>query len=117
LHPHDWHVTGQAQSPWHQGHVRSGHIGNGHWEVDVRRQTRYRVELRRWPRHLNQSIEATAARIRVGDRELHRAISADATHIVFELELAPGPAQLQTWLTLADGKQRGAFFVYVSESE
>ena len=117
LHPHDWHVTGQAQSPWHQGHVRSGHIGNGHWEVDVRRQTRYRVELRRWPRHLNQSIEATAARIRVGDRELHRAISADATHIVFELELAPGPAQLQTWLTLADGKQRGAFFVYVSELE
>ena len=117
LHPHDWHVTGQAQSPWHQGHVRSGHIGNGHWEVDVRRQTRYRVELRRWPRHLNQSIEATAARIRVGDRELHRAIPADATHVVFELELAPGPAQLQTWLTLADGKQRGAFFVYVSESE
>ncbi|MAV38381.1 MAG: N-acetylgalactosamine 6-sulfate sulfatase [Planctomycetaceae bacterium] len=117
LHPHDWHVTGQAQSPWHQGHVRSGHMGNGHWEVDVRRQTRYRVELRRWPRHLNQSIEATAARIRVGDRELHRAIPADATHVVFELELAPGPAQLQTWLTLADGKQRGAFFVYVSESE
>ena len=115
LHPHDWHVTDQSQSAWHQNHVRSGHLGNGYWEVNVGQQARYRIELRRWPDHLNQSIEATVARIRFGDQERRQSVAEDATHVAFELEVPQGPARLQTWLTLANGKQRGAFFVYVTK--
>ena len=115
LHPHDWHVTDQSQSAWHQNHVRSGHLGNGYWEVNIGQQARYRIELRRWPDHLNQSIEATAARIQFGEQELRKSVAEDATHVAFELEVPEGPARLQTWLTLANGKQRGAFFVYVTK--
>ena len=115
LHPHDWHVTDQSQSAWHQNHVRSGHLGNGYWEVNVGQQARYRIELRRWPDHLNRSIEATVARIRFGDQERRQSVAEDATHVAFELEVPQGPARLQTWLTLANGKQRGAFFVYVTK--
>ena len=117
LHPHDWHVTAQSQSAWHQNHVRSGHLGNGYWEVNVGQQARYRIELRRWPDHLNRSIEATMARIRFGDQERRQSVAEDATHVAFELEVPQGPARLQTWLTLANGKQRGAFFVYVTRCE
>ena len=115
LHPHDWHVTDQSQSAWHQNHVRSGHLGNGYWEVNVGQQARYRIELRRWPDHLNRSIEATVARIRFGDQERRQSVAEDATHVAFELAVPQGPARLQTWLTLANGKQRGAFFVYVTK--
>ena len=97
--------------------VGNWELGNGYWEIDVQRETRYRIELRRWPRHLDRSIEANEARLRVGDREVRSSIPTDATHVAFELALPEGPARLQTWLTLEDGKKRGAFFVYVSAVE
>jgi arylsulfatase A-like enzyme len=114
LHPHDWHVTSQRFSSWHQGHVRDGHLGNGFWAVEVVRPGRYEIELRRWPRHLDQPIEATKARIKIGSIDLEQPVSADATKSAFQVELEPGKTRLETWLTTPDGKTRGAYFVYVT---
>ncbi len=117
LHPHDWHVTSQGMSSWHQSHVQSGHLGNGFWAVDVTRPGTYEFELRRWPKHLDQPIEATRARLKISEVDVSRAVPADATKATFKLELKAGRNDLQTWLTTPAGKTRGAFYVYVKYLE
>ena len=113
LHCHDWHPTQGGNSPWHQNHVRSGFMGNGYWQIDVQKEGSYEVTLRRWPEQLDQSIEATAARIQVGKVSAKQELEAGATHASFQLDLPAGPARLQSWLTLPDGKERGAYFVSI----
>ena len=41
-------------------------------------------------------------------------MKTDAKQTTFEVELQKGTTTLQTWLTLANDKTRGAYFVYVS---
>ena len=113
LHCHDWHPTAGGNSPWHQNHVRSGFMGNGYWQLNVEQAGSYEITLRRWPVQLDQSIEATAARIQVGTSTAQVDLDADATHASFTLDLTAGPTRLQGWLTLPDGKERGAYFVYI----
>ena len=117
LHPHDWHVTSQALSSWHQGHVQSGHLGNGFWAVEVMRPGKYEFELRRWPKHVGGPIEATAARLKIGEIDVDQPVAPDAAKTTFQLDLKPGKTHLQTWLTLPNGKTRGAYFVYVKYLE
>ncbi len=117
LHPHDWNVTSQNMSSWNQGHVRGGHLGNGLWAIDVTRDGTYTFELRRWPDHVDQPIEANHARLKIGDVELEKDVSPEATKTTFEIPLKAGQTKLQTWLTTPDGKTRGAYFVYVSRIE
>jgi hypothetical protein len=114
LHPHDWHVTSQAMSSWNQGHVRGGHMGNGFWAVEVIRPGTYDIELRRWPRHLDQPIEATHARLEIGSTDVDQPIPASATKSTFRVRLEPGKTRMQTWLTTPEGKTRGAYFAYVT---
>ena len=114
LHPHDWQVKGQRSSSWHQNHVRNGHMGQGKWFVDVLRAGKYRIELRRWPRHLDRAIDAKHARITIAGLDVDHAVKTDAKQTTFEVELQKGTTTLQTWLTLANDKTRGAYFVYVS---
>ncbi|MBN2475106.1 MAG: arylsulfatase [Pirellulales bacterium] len=113
LHPHDWHVENQGLSSWHQGHVRSGHLGNGYWAIDVQRDGLYEFELRRWPDHVDEPIEATEARLKIGDTDVSRPVPPEAKQVSFEIELRAGRTRLQTWLTTPEGKTRGAYFVYV----
>ncbi|MCZ6795571.1 MAG: arylsulfatase [Planctomycetota bacterium] len=113
LHPHDRQVTKQRLSSWHQSHVRRGHLGDGFWAIDVLRPGRYEFELRRWPAHLDRPIEASAARLEIGGVESKNKVSPDDRKTVFSVELQPGKTKLRTWLTLSDGKERGAYFVYV----
>jgi len=113
LHPHDWHVTSQALSPWNQGHVRSGLMGNGFWAVDVLRPGEYEFELRRWPEQVDGPIEAIKARLRIGDVDVSQPVPAGATKTTFTLPLQLGKTRLETWLTTPEGKTRGAYFVYV----
>ncbi|MHC4400700.1 MAG: arylsulfatase [Planctomycetota bacterium] len=110
---HDWHPPSQGESPWNQGHVRSGHVGNGYWAIEVMRAGEYEFELRRWPDHVDESIEATHARLRIGDVEADQPVPAGATKTTFTVKLKPGKTRLQTWLTTPDGKTRGAYFVYI----
>lgn len=117
LNPHDWHTTDQAQSVWNHRQVESGMIGNGVWVLDVAQAGAYEIELRRWPRHLDMSLEATHARIKMGTWELESATRTDDTHASFTVELEEGPITLQTWLTLPDGRERGAYSVYVERMD
>ncbi|MEE2888360.1 MAG: arylsulfatase [Planctomycetota bacterium] len=114
LHPHDWQVSSQGKSSWHQSHVKRGHMGQGRWFVDVKRAGRYLIELRRWPRHLDKGLEASAAKIEIGGREEVRDVRATDTKVTFTVDLKAGPTTLQTWFTLPNGKTRGAYFAYVT---
>ena len=116
LNPHDWHVTDQSQSVWNHRQVERGMIGNGFWAVNVEAAGPYQFELRRWPAHMDSSLEATQARIQVGDQVLSQAVSADQAAAEFRIDLDAGPTTVQTWLTLDDGQERGAYFVYVSRA-
>ena len=111
LHAHDWHS--EETSPWNQTHLRQGLISNGPWSLDVRRAGDYEITLRRWPEHVDESIEATKARLKVGSFDESRSLPAGATETTFQVTLEEGPVSLQTWLTLAGGQTRGAYFVYL----
>jgi len=113
LHAHDWHVTSQALSPWNQEHVRAGLMGNGFWAIEVLWPGEYQFELRRWPDHVDGPIEATLARLKIGDVDVSQPIPPGATKATFTVPLQPGQTRLETWLTTAEGKTRGAYFVYV----
>ena len=113
LNPHDWHTTDHQQSIWNHRQVRAGQMGNGYWAVNVAQAGTYEVELRRWPRHLDEPIEATHARLKVGQEQWQQEVSESATEATFTVTLAPGPTTLQTWLTTPDDQTRGAYFVYV----
>ncbi len=113
LHPHDWHVTAEKLSSWHQNHVRSGHLGNGYWALRAARAGEYELTLRRWPEHVDGPIEAREARIRIGGVDLRQEFEEGTTQAVFKVRLPSGRTRLETWLTLPDGKTRGAYFVYV----
>ncbi len=113
LNPHDWHVTEQSQSVWNHRQVRNGMIGNGYWAVNVEQAGTYQIELRRWPVHLDEPIEATNARLKIGEAEFEQDVSPEATYASFTTTLEPGPTTLQSWLTMLDGQTRGAYYVYV----
>lgn len=113
LNPHDWHTTDQSQSVWNHRQVQSGMIGNGTWVLEVAQAGTYEIELRRWPRHLDEPLEATHARIKMGTWDLESAVRESDTQASFTVELDEGPITLQTWLTLPDGRERGAYSVYV----
>lgn len=113
LHSHDWHVATQGQSPWHQNHIKRGLKSSGYWEVEVERAGRYSIELRRWPDHLDESLDAVHARLRIGEIEAAQDVAEGATHATFELDLPAGPARLQSWLRTPEDEERGAYYAYV----
>jgi len=113
LMSHDWMVEDQKDSSWHQGHVSRGHLASGPWAVQVTQDGRYRFDLYRWPKHLNQAMKCKHARLKLGDLEAEQDVSPNATHARFELDLQAGPAMLQTWLTNDQDQQHGAYFVWV----
>jgi len=114
LNPHDWHVEHQRLSVWNQGQIRRGMIGNGFWAVDVIQPGTYNFELRRWPAHMDSSLEASHAELRIGEAEWSQDVLPEATHALFTVELEQGPTTIQTTLTLPSGETRGAYFVYAS---
>jgi arylsulfatase A-like enzyme len=118
---HDWH--GGDLPPWDQTHILKGLAANGFWAVEVAQAGEYEFALRRWPREVDQpmnaavaggqAISASQARLVIGDIDLAAPVATDAKEVVFRTRLAPGKTKLQTWLTAADGASRGAYFVYV----
>jgi hypothetical protein len=116
LNPHDWHVSEQPQSIWNHRQVRNGKIGNGYWAVDVAEAGRYQVTLRRWAAYLDDPIEATHARLKVGGVEHETEVSSESSTATFDITLESGPTTLQTWLTLPNGETRGAYYVNVERT-
>jgi arylsulfatase A-like enzyme len=118
---HDWH--GGAEPPWNQTHILKGEPSNGFWAVEVAQAGEYEFALRRWPRELDQpinaaipggqAIQASTARLTMGEIELASPVAAGAKEVVFRTRLKPGKMKLQTWLTAENGTSRGAYFIYV----
>ncbi len=134
----DWH--GET-IPYNQQHVRSGVEANGFWDLSVAQSGDYKITLRRWPEELDLPIDAefpredlnpethdtafklyhlpsgairaTKARLKIGDFDKAVTVATGAKAISFQVELPTGPVELQTWLTDAVSKTRGAYYVYV----
>ncbi|MEE8452492.1 MAG: arylsulfatase [Thermoguttaceae bacterium] len=107
---HDWHG---ASVPWNQGQVRSAPFANGFWAIDVARDGTYEFTLRQQPTPANFPIQATEAQLKIGGVELSKPIEDGATGVTLTAELKAGQTRMETSFTDANGKSRGAFFVYV----
>jgi arylsulfatase len=115
--------------------VRRGERKNGVWHLEVERDGKYEVVLRRWPAEADLPITAAspeyrgtggvypagaalpvaAARVAVADFDQTIAVGADQAQAAsFQVTLARGPVELQTWFYNRDGNEIcGAYFVYV----
>jgi hypothetical protein len=114
----DWHNEDVRLIPWNQAQVKSAPWANGYWWIEAARAGRYEFTLRLQPAEAPRSLDASRARIIVGDKEASAAVPAGATSVTLALDLPAGPAKLQTWLANeAEGKSRGAFFVEIRRRE
>lgn len=126
----DWHGYGSELAN-NQEQILGGPIGNGFWALDVTRAGRYRFELRRWPREVDQpinaiyqnpmpnreralgvSIGATRASILIGNFYQIQPVLPDAKYVSFEVQLEQGPASLRTAFYDDVLNDRGAYYVY-----
>ncbi|CDF78723.1 arylsulfatase [Formosa agariphila KMM 3901] len=137
IYCHDWHTEGV--SPWHQRHIRSGYIDNGYWLVEVEEKGTYNFKLRRWPEETQLALNAPApirpalegtsvrasklgkvlniekARIKIQDIDETIAVDANQEYVEFTLDLEPGETNLQTWFTLDNKEELGAYYVSVEK--
>lgn len=112
-----------------QAQVRKGTRRNSYWMLDVRRSGRYLLELRRYPRESELSLDSAPdgcnhfdiarAGIFIGleDETVNKRspVSKDDECACFEVTLPEGPAALHTWFLDADNEALfGAYYVYVT---
>ncbi len=110
----DWHDDDIKNIPWNQEQINAAPWANGWWRIAPARAGRYEFTLRQKPAVAAFPIQATSARVRVGDAEATAPVPAGATSVTIPLELKDGPVKLQTWLIdEPTGKSRGAFFVTI----
>ncbi|MHA7944780.1 arylsulfatase [Formosa sp. 3Alg 14/1] len=131
---HDWH-TEKAASPWHQRHIREGYMDNGYWLIKVAEAGTYNLKLRRWPKETKLALGAEAAirpdlpgtsvsaskkgkalsiknaRIKIQDIEDEKAVDDTQEYVEFTVDLKAGDSQLQTWFTLDNNEELGAYYV------
>ncbi|WP_406683253.1 arylsulfatase [Seonamhaeicola sp. MEBiC1930] len=136
LFAHDWHTTAQA-SPWHQRHIRTAYVDNGYWLLKVANSGKYKLQLRRWPEEIKLPLNGVApvrpaipgtsvseskaskalniemAKISIQGNELTKAVDSNQEFVEFEVELEKGNTTLQTWFTLDNGTELGAYYVNV----
>jgi arylsulfatase A-like enzyme len=140
LTTHDWRNDPVACA-WNQSLIRRGMRCNGYWEVEIAEPGRYRFELRRWPREEDRALvrgipgplkpfsaeikdgwgggkalSFAEARLTIAGQEIGQPLSQDDVCVVFELNLKPGEAELQTYLLDEMGRAWGAYYVYVERS-
>ena len=115
-----------------QNNIRGCAMESGTWHVDVVKDGRYSLVLRRWPEESGLGIAAPApimqgidgswpkgralpvdsAWLQAGPNEETKAVPEGAEQIAFEMELARGPTQLKSWWYDADGSQlAGAYYL------
>jgi len=127
---HDWHGE---QCAWNQGMIRQGVECNGYWIIEVAEDGEYSFELRRWPKeedramtegipgeitdwyHGGNALDLKKARIKVGDQEQSKFIEPNSKCTTFNFNLKSGVTNMQTFVIDAEGKEIGAYFVYVQK--
>ncbi|WP_105473659.1 arylsulfatase [Jejuia pallidilutea] len=138
LYCHDWHTEKEA-TPWHQRHIRSAFIDNGYWLVKVAETGKYSMKLRRWPKETGLSLNAEApirpalegtsvkatkkgialnivnARLKIQNYDEVKKVDASKEYVEFEVDLQAGETKMQTWFTLNDGEELGAYYVDIKK--
>ncbi len=109
---HDWH-TGDGPVPWNQNAVSKNPPHNGHWTVRIDQPGTYEFRLRLRPAEVGEPIPAGQARLQIGEVEATTKTDGTTDEVHLTVELEPGRATLQTWLTETNGTERGAYFVNV----
>ena len=131
---HDWHGRLTA---WSQSTIRKGLICNGYWVLDFLKEGKYQFELRRWPREENRALndgkdkeelkpyhqpnsyfggvalDIKTAKIRVGYKEKSQNVKPNDRAVSFNLIVKKGLTHLKTWFRLENGKELGAYYVYI----
>ena len=136
---HDWITTGST--PWNQSHVRAaltGKANTGFWNVNVVKDGKYEVRVRRWPVESGAAIDqelppgadvpgqtpyrakpgkavpAVRATLTIGDEtwESDRISSGDH-ETVFNVSLKAGKTRLSSLFITADGTEYGGYYAYV----
>ncbi len=117
LSARDWHPTA-GTVPWRQAWIDDpARDANGYWIVDVLRAGAYEFELRAYPREAGLPGGVCWARLRVGKAECAKSLGESELCARFQLDLEPGRKRLESWLHTADGRERGAYYVYVTRIE
>ncbi|WP_044237163.1 arylsulfatase [Flexithrix dorotheae] len=134
---HDWHTD--KDSPWSQRHIRAGYIDNGYWLVNVAESGTYNIKLYRWPEESGLALNAQAparpaipgtsvneskkgkaftinkARIAIQAMELSSVVNPDEKFVEFIIDLKKGESKLQTWFTLDDNTEIGAYYAVIEK--
>lgn len=135
LTSHDYHA--ENRSPWHQRHVREGILENGHWKLEASSSGTYSLQLFRWPPPVNlkmaddvaegspvdggqpykpgRGFEAVGAKIKIQNQTHQVTALQNDQYFQFEVELEAGPADLQSWITLANEQEVGAYYVTIEK--
>ncbi len=137
---HDWIADGST--PWNQRAIRQGDDKPGHtgfWAVKVIESGDYEIELRRWPREIDQPIggslpagedvpgakafrtvpgrafSAVKAHLKIGGQERFLPIGKEDRSVTFQVHLEKGKDELWTKFSDASGNEMGAFYAYVNK--
>ena len=115
-----------------QANIRGCVMESGTWHVDIAKEGRYELTLRRWPEESHLSIAASApvmqgvdgswpegkalpvssAWLRAGREEQTCAVPVGETKVTFEMKLGLGPLELKSWWYDAEGNQlAGAYYL------
>ncbi|MFK7908981.1 MAG: arylsulfatase [Akkermansiaceae bacterium] len=138
LTSHDWITT--RMTPWNQRHIRSAATGKemvGFWNVKVVEDGEYEFRLRRWPKEIDQSIDATLptgdkvpgtpafrsipgekiqpvkATLQIGEKKVEANVNPGDKEVLFTLKLKAGKTRLTTLFQTENEKVYGAYYVYV----
>lgn len=123
-----------------QRKIREAAPARGFWLLETREAGRYRFEVRRWPREADAAMRAGLPPARDPDVEyvggnsidvpgvamdiealelklsghetMTKEVPEDAQGVMFDVELAEGPVDLEAKYIMGDGKRTGAYYVY-----
>ncbi|HIA69303.1 TPA: hypothetical protein EYN98_25350 [Candidatus Poribacteria bacterium] len=113
-------------------------MDSGTWHVEVAKEGRYSLTLRRWPQESELGISASApvmqgvdgswsegkalpvasAWLQVGDIEQQQPVALDATQVTFEMALTTGATTFKSWWYNTEGDTlAGAYYLTVERLE
>ena len=134
---HDWHSD--TFTPWKQDHIRTAQINNGFWRVKVDAAGTYSIKLRRWPEESHLALGAKApirpalegtsvtpskkgkaliikdSRIKIQGQEMSKAVDLESEYVEYTLELEKGETHLDTWFTLDNNVEIGAYYAKIEK--
>jgi arylsulfatase len=123
-----------------QGQIRRGVLKNGYWLIDVARAGEYEIELRRWPKETDGTINGTLPdgsgtalpinqamlfvsghnHLRIAEKKayqfegLTKRVNPKDKGVTFTMNLKKGPAALHTWFKGKNELMLSAYYVYVN---